>query len=367
MFQREATADEIKRAYRQQARKLHPDANPDDPGAEEKFKELARAYEVLSDSESRARYDRFGEAGLGSAASAGAGEGFGGGIGDLFDAFFGRQSIRWRRWASRRPIGSAHGQDIEVVAELDFEAAVFGSAHPLSFANLIRCNDCNGMGAAPGTEPVTCSDCNGAGSVRRVRQSLLGQMVTAMPCQRCGGLGQVVVTPCPACRGEGRRRDQVTLTVDVPAGVDGGQTLRLAGRGAAGPRGGGNGDLFVHLRVREHDRFVRDGDDLTMRLPISAIQAALGVHRVIETLDGSEELLVPAGTQHGREFRLRGRGVPHVQGKGRGDLRVQVAVEVPTKLSKTQEELLRRFATEAGEDVMPTDDSLLGRIRSAFR
>ena len=365
---RGATAEELKRAYRQRARELHPDANPDDPAAEDRFKQVARAYEVLSDAETRERYDRFGEAGVGGASNgAGSGDVFGGGIGDLFDAFFGGNPFGGGGGRAGGAAGPPRGQDVEAVAELDFEAAVFGSAHALTFQNLVRCDECSGSGAGGGTQPVTCSDCGGAGSVRRVRQSLLGQMVTAMPCNRCGGLGQVVVTPCASCRGEGRKRQQVTLTIDVPGGVDGGQTLRLSGRGAAGPRGGGSGDLFVHLKVRSHPRFVRDGDDLVMRLPVTIAQAALGVHTTIETLDGTEDLLIPAGTQHAREFRLRGRGVPHVQSKGRGDLRVVVAVDVPTKLSKAQEELLRRFAAEAGEDVMPADDGFLGRIKSAFR
>jgi molecular chaperone DnaJ len=205
------------------------------------------------------------------------------------------------------------------------------------------------------------------GQVRRVRQSILGQMVTAAPCTRCSGMGQVIVTPCPTCRGEGRSVENITLTIDVPAGVDSGSTLRLSGRGAVGPRGGSKGDLYVHLKVRPHERFVRDGDDLVARVPISIAQATLGTNVLFETLDGPENLSVPAGTQHGREFRLRSRGVPHVQGKGRGDLRAVIAVDVPTKLSKSQEELLRRFAEDAGEEVAPADDTLLGRLKSAFR
>jgi molecular chaperone DnaJ len=192
-------------------------------------------------------------------------------------------------------------------------------------------------------------------------------MVTAAPCARCSGLGQVVMTPCQTCNGEGRRLDEPTLTIEVPAGVDDGTTLRLAGRGAAGPRGGAPGDLYVHLRVRTDERFQREGTDLVAPLQVSVAQAALGTHIVFETLDGNEDLLVPAGTQHGREFVLRGRGVPHVQGRGRGDLRVVALVEVPTKLSRAEEDLLRQFAQERGEVVSPPDQSLLGRIKSAFR
>jgi molecular chaperone DnaJ len=366
---RNASADELKKAYRRRARDLHPDANPDNPHAEDQFKELNRAYEVLSDPSSRQRYDQFGEAGVGSSAASGGGSGdFSGGFSDIFDAFFGGGSaFGGGGRTGGGPAGPPRGQDIEVVAEIDFEAAVFGTAHPINLRTATACGDCNGSGAGQGTKPVTCVECAGQGSVRRVRQSILGQMVTAAPCTRCGGMGQVIVTPCAKCRGEGRSVENVTLTIDVPAGVDTGSTLRLSGRGAAGPRGGGKGDLYVHLKVRSHDRFVREGDDLVARVAISFAQATLGTDVKFDTLDGTENLSVPAGTQHGREFRLRGRGVPHVQGKGRGDLRAVVAVEIPTKLSKSQEELLRKFAADAGEDVSPSDDSLLGRIKSAVK
>jgi molecular chaperone DnaJ len=231
----------------------------------------------------------------------------------------------------------------------------------------VACEDCAGSGAAPGTSPVACADCNGSGQVRRVRQSMLGQMVTSGPCQRCSGLGQVIVTPCVSCRAEGRKVEEKTYTVDIPAGVDQGSTLRLTQRGAVGPRGGGAGDLYVHLRVRQHERFARDGWDLVCDQPVSIAQASLGMHLTFETLDGSEDLVVPAGTQSGRVFRLRGRGVPHVNDRGRGDLLVQVRVETPTKVGKREEELLRELAAIRGEDVASPDHSLLGRIKSAFK
>ena len=219
---------------------------------------------------------------------------------------------------------------------------------------------------APGTQPVTCADCNGSGQVQRVRQSLLGQMVTSGPCPRCGGLGQVVVTPCPTCRGEGRITAEHTYQVDVPAGVDSGSTLRLGGRGAAGPRGGAPGDLYVHLRAGLHERYRREGNDLVTEVPISIVQAALGTTVVLPTLDGDEELLVPAGTQPGREFVLRNRGVPRLQGRGRGDLRAQLVVEVPTKLDDEEAALLRQLADKRGELVNPPDKGLFSRIKSAF-
>ncbi len=365
---RDASAEELKKAYRKRARELHPDANPDDPAAAEKFKEVAQAYEVLSDQTTRARYDRFGEAGVGSSAasSGNAGDMFTSGLGDIFEAFFGGGG--GSPFGGRSgPSGPPRGQDLEVVAELEFEAAVFGSVLPVKVRTWVTCGDCSGSGAGMGTQPVTCVECSGTGQVRRVRQSLLGQMVTAGPCPRCGGAGHIIVTPCMSCNGDGRRIEEPTFSIDVPAGVDNGSTLRLSGKGAVGQRGGGAGDLYVHLKVRPHERFRREGDDLVARLPVSIAQASLGTHLRFETLDGTEDLVVPAGTQHGREFRLRGRGVPHVQGRGRGDLRVLVEVDVPTKLSKAEEDLLRRFAEERGETVGSPDQGLLGRIKSAFR
>jgi molecular chaperone DnaJ len=357
---RSASADEIKKAYRVKARQLHPDANPDDPAAEEKFKEVARAYEVLSDPEARARYDRFGEAGMGGA---GQGDFFsGGGLGDIFDAFFGGGGFG----GSRGPAGPPRGQDLEVVADIAFEQAVFGATLPVAVRTASRCEDCDGSGAGSGTQPVVCSDCNGTGQVQRVRQSLLGQMISSQTCQRCGGFGQVVATPCSSCGGQGRIVGEKTYQVDVPAGVDTGSTLRLTGRGAVGPRGGGSGDLYVHLRVAPHDRFERDGFDLVSRLEISVAQASLGTSVDFDTLDGAETLVVPPGTQPGRVFTLARRGVPRLQGRGRGDLRVVVDVVVPTKLSDEEAALLRQLATLRGESVAPAEQGFFSRIKSAF-
>jgi molecular chaperone DnaJ len=247
-----------------------------------------------------------------------------------------------------------------------FEQAVFGATLPVTMKLPQRCDDCGGTGAGSGTKPVTCADCSGSGQIQRVRQSLLGQMVTSAPCPRCSGLGQVIVMPCPACRSEGRVVEERTLNVDVPAGVDNGSTLRLSGRGAVGPRRGPSGDLYVYLRVAPHERYQRLGNDLVTEVGVTLAQAALGTTFTLPTLDGDEELVVPAGTQPGREFVLRGRGVPHVQGRGRGDLRVVTRVDVPTKLSADEAELLRRFAEARGELVNPPDKGLLSRIKSAF-
>jgi molecular chaperone DnaJ len=363
---RNASADEMKKAYRRKARELHPDANPDDAVAEAQFKEVARAYETLSDPDLRARYDRYGEEGLG-AGGGGAGFGGSGGLGDLFDAFFGGGGSPFGGGGARGPTGPPRGQDLEVVADLTFEQAVFGATVPVTLRTAAACTDCGGSGAGSGTQPVTCSECNGRGQVQRVRQSLLGQMMTMSPCTRCSGTGQVIATPCPTCAGDGRVITEKTYQVDVPAGVDTGSTLRLSGRGAIGPRGGPAGDLYVHIRSAAHDVYRREDNDLVTDLPVSIAQATLGTRFTLETLDGDEELDIPAGTQPGREFVLRGRGVPRLQGRGRGDLRVRTKVEVPTRLSDDEVELLRLFAQSRGEQVNePHEKGLFSRIKSAF-
>lgn len=361
---RNASMDEIKRSYRRLARECHPDANPDDPSAESRFKELAAAYEVLSDPEKRSRYDRFGSADgfdlsdpFGSGAS---------GLGDLFDAFFtgGAGPFGGGR---RGPSGPQRGSDLEAVAAIDFNDAVFGTQTDVTVRTATACDECGGTGAENGTSPHTCPDCGGSGEVRMVRQSVLGQIVTAAPCRSCSGTGQIIESPCATCSGDGRIIGDRTYTVDVPRGVDDGSTLRLTGRGAVGPRGGPPGDLYVHLRVAPHDRFTREGDDLVEHLPIGIAQAALGVKLPLETLDGWEDLVVPRGTQSGQSFRLKGRGVPHLGGRGRGDLIVVVDVETPDKLDDDEAELLRQFAALRGEDVAPADEGFFSKVKSAFQ
>ncbi len=367
---RTASADEIKRAYRRQARELHPDTNPD-PRAEARFKELALAYEVLSEPERRRRYDRFGPEGGRAGAGASGGDPFGfsagGGLGDIFDAFFSGASPFGGGAGRGGPTGPPRGADLEVVAELDFQTAVFGGEHEVTVRTAVACATCEATGAARGTTRTTCADCGGSGQVRRVRQSVLGQLVTAGRCPRCGGMGRFIERACPDCRGEGRRIEDKTYTVDIPGGVDTGSTLRLTGRGAAGVQGGGQGDLYVHVKVAPHARFRRQGADLVHELHLPVASAALGTHVAFETLDGAEDLLIPRGTRTGRTFRLRGRGVPNVEGRGRGDLLVQVTVDTPDDLSDEQEELLRRFAELRGDDVAPAETGFFSRIRSAFK
>ena len=362
---RTCTPEELKRAYRKLALELHPDRNPGDVEAEARFKEVTVAYETLSDPERRQRYDRFGPDGASAMAGDPFGFGGGGGLGDIFDAFFGGGSPFGT--SGRGQAGPPRGTDLEIVLELDFEVAVFGGEVPVTVRTAVPCETCEATGAAPGTSASTCPDCQGTGQVRRVRQSILGQMVTAGPCGRCGGIGQVIASPCPDCRGEGRQVVDKTYTVDVPAGVDTGSTLRLTGRGAAGVRGGGYGDLYVHVKVRRHERFMRDGYDLIHDLRLPLPQAALGAHIKFETLDGEEDLVIPRGTQTGRVFRLRGRGVPHLDSRGRGDLLVRAIVETPSDLSRDEEELLRRFAELRGDEVAPADSGFFAKIRSAFK
>lgn len=368
---RTANEDEIKRAYLKLARELHPDANPDDPAAGERFKVVNQAYETLRDPERRRQYDLFGA--VGARAGAGAASdpfGFGGsaGLGDLFDAFFGTQGAGFGTATGRAARGGPRrGEDAEATIRLEFAEAVFGGEQELHVRLPVTCGTCKGSGARPGTMPITCTTCNGAGEIRRVRQSILGQMVTATPCPRCGGLGEEIPSPCPDCRGDGRRTEEQTLVVDVPAGVDDGSTLRLTGRGAGGVRGGPPGDLYVHVAVRPHPTLRREGTDLHGELHVAMTQAALGVELPFETLEGVEVVSVPAGTQSGRRIRLRGKGVPHLQGRGRGDLIVAVVVETPTGLTKAQEQLLRQLAAQRGEPVSDPDSGLMHRIRGAFK
>jgi molecular chaperone DnaJ len=365
---RGATDDEIKRAYRRRARELHPDANGGDAEAEERFKEVSLAYEVLRDPERRAQYDRYGPEGVfggaGGAGGFGPGDLFGGGLGDLFDAFFGGGAGVGSR--GRRG-GPAPGPDAELTLRLTFREAVFGAHREVTVDTPVHCDTCEGTGARPGTSPTRCTDCGGAGEIRRVRQSILGQVVTAVPCPRCQGTGEEIATPCEECGGAGRRAARRTLTVDVPAGVGHGATLRLAGHGPAGFRGGPNGALFVHLAVEDDPVFDREGDDLHASVHVAMTQAALGATVPFETLDDPVDLAIPPGTQSGHVIRLKALGVPHVRGRGRGDLYVHVVVDTPEDLDDEQRRLLAELAGLRGEDVTPSGhDGILSRLRSAL-
>jgi molecular chaperone DnaJ len=356
---RDAGDAEIKRAYRTLARELHPDLNPGDAAAEARFKEVAQAYELLSNPEARARYDRFGEAG----ANFGGGAGGMGGFGDIFDAFFGGGSP-FGGGAQQRS-GPPRGPDLEASTTLTFEEAVFGVEQEISLRTAVACEDCSGSGSRDGAGSQRCPDCGGSGELRTVRQSILGQIVQSSPCRRCAGEGQIVTDPCPSCSGEGRVLTDRSYVVSIPAGVDTGSVLRLNGRGAVGLRGGPPGDLYVKIRTANHDRFQREGHDLVEDLAVSMTQAALGHHIRYETLDSTEDLVIPKGTQSGQVFRIKRRGVPH--GLGRGDILVRVAVQTPTDITDDQQDLLEKFAAARGDVINPPDTGLLSKLRSALR
>ncbi len=359
----DASAEEIKRSYRRLAMQYHPDANPGDEVAEARFKQIAAAYEVLSDPDRRARYDRFGTTGgfdIGDPFGSGPG-----GLGDLFEAFFGGAGPFGG--GRVQPRGPQRGPDIQVVATLDLREAVSGVQRDLTFQTALSCEDCTGTGAQPGTSVERCGECEGSGEVRSVRQTVLGQIVTAAPCRRCGGVGEVVEAPCATCDGDGRVLRDLTITTDIPAGVDTGTTLRLTGRGAAGPRGGPPGDLYVRIDVRPHERFDRDGIDLVERRRVSVSQATLGARLLIDTLGDPADLTIPPGTQHGTVITLKGHGVPRLNGRGRGNLRVVVEVVVPTDLSEEESELYQRLAELRDEEVGMADRGFKDWIRDALQ
>jgi molecular chaperone DnaJ len=359
---RNATDDEIKRAYRTLARKYHPDSNPDDPSAEAHFKEVGQAYETLRDPERRRRYDVFGDDGARARPGAQSpGDAFG--FGDLFDAFFGGDPF-----GNRGQAGPPRAPDAEAVVDLDLSEAAFGATATIEVRLPVACERCEGSGCEPGTHPARCDVCGGTGEVREVRRSILGQIVTASPCAACSATGSRIPTPCGECHGDGRVRASRSIDVEVPAGVDDGQRLRLSGRGPAAPRGGIPGDLYVTVRVVPDPRFERHGDDLLHVRAIAFTQAALGTRLEIDTLDGTEELVVPAGTQPGHVFRLKGRGVPALRGRGRGDLLVRVDVAVPERLTDEEDELLRSLAALRGEEIAAQQDKgVFSRLRSAFQ
>ncbi|MDQ6794583.1 MAG: molecular chaperone DnaJ [Chloroflexota bacterium] len=355
---RTATDAEIKRAYRKLAQKWHPDVNKD-AAADERFKELNEAYQVLSDPGRRQTYDMFGRAGLGGEAAGGFSGGFGG-FGDIFDAFFGGAAAGARRG---RPQG---GSDLRYDLRISFEEAVRGTEKEIEFRVLAPCETCGGSGAKPGTTPTTCPQCNGRGEVRSIRQTMLGQMVNVTACPRCRGEGRIIDEPCETCHGDGRTERKRTLRVTIPAGIDEGHQIRLSSEGEAGPRGGPAGSLYVAVHVTPHPSLRREGTELLFEADVSIAQAALGTRISVPTVDGDEEVEIKAGTQPGTELRLRGRGVPHVRRSGsRGDLHVRVNVVVPSKLSKRQRELLEQLAEEGGETVAP-NAGILDRVRDAL-
>jgi molecular chaperone DnaJ len=366
---RGADEKEVKKAFRSLAREMHPDVNRHDPAAEEKFKEAAEAYEILSDSDRRSVYDRYGHDGLNSRGYASSSHGFGS-FSDIFDAFFGGDPFGFGGGGGfGGASGPVQGGDVAVEAEITLEQAARGYAAEVAYELVDACEHCRGNGAEPGTPIETCDRCQGAGQLRSVTRTAFGQLVRSHACDACGGEGKIPAQPCGECGGSGRRATRKTLTVDVPAGIADQQRIRLTGRGHAGERGGPPGDLYVLLRVREDERFVRDGSDLISAVDVPAPAAALGTSVTVETLDGAEVVEVPAGTQPSTVVTLRGKGMPSLGRGRRGDHRVVLNVVVPRNLDSRQRELLEELNGSLGERNLaePESESLLGKVRRAFR
>jgi molecular chaperone DnaJ len=364
---RDADEPQIKKAFRRLARELHPDVNNHDPEAEEKFKEAAEAYEILSDSERRSIYDRYGHEGLGAR---GFEPGFGGfgSFADIFDAFFGGADPFGSPFGARAG-GAVQGGDVAVSVEVSLADAARGTEVPVEYEAVETCERCHGNGAEPGTPIDTCERCGGTGQLRSVTRTAFGQLVRTHVCDACGGEGKIARTPCRECSGRGRVARRRTLKVDIPAGIADEQRIRLSGRGHAGERGGRPGDLYVLVRVAPDERFVRDGNDLVTVLDLPAPAAALGTTVTVPTLDGEEELEVQPGTQPGTVLTLRGKGMPSLRRGRRGDQRVVVNVVIPRKLSEEQRALLQEFAATLGEANLREEgeDSLFARVRRALR
>jgi len=367
-----ATDDEIKKAYRKLAKKYHPDLNPGDQKAEANFKEVGEAYEILSDPEKRSRYDQFGFAGVDPSYGAGAGSGFGGfggfdggfgevDLGDLFGSFFGGGFGGTTR--TRNPNGPIRGGDVEQRLSLTFVEAALGCKKDISFQHLETCADCGGSGAAKGTSPESCPHCGGTGQIRTTERTMLGVMQVMKPCPHCGGRGKVIKTPCTACAGKGRVRKRKKLTVTVPAGIDHGQTFTLRGQGDAGANGGPAGDVNVTVSVAKDPVFERDGYDVWCEIPVTFAQAALGDELTVPTIEGNVKYSIAEGTQPGTVFRLKGRGIPYVSGRGKGDQFVRISVEVPRSLNQKQKEALRSFDGMLNDRQYEKKKSFFDRLR----
>jgi len=359
---RDCSEQELKSAYRKQALKYHPDRNPGDHTAEEKFKEASEAYQVLSDADKRAAYDRFGHAGLGA-------QGFGAGpfagsvdLGDIFGDFFGEMFSMGGTGRGSPRARQQRGDDLRFDLTIDFESAVFGTQTEVKIRRLETCTACQGRGSASGRGPSVCAQCKGHGQIRYQQ----GFFSVARTCSACGGSGAVIGDPCTVCRGEGRGAAEIKLNVKVPAGVEEGTRIRYAGEGDVGRLGGPKGDLYVILSIRPHDFFERHGHDLHCVIPISFPQATLGAEFEIPGIDGAVTIKIPEGTQSGRELRVRGRGVPYLNEKGKGDLIVQVEVQIPRKLSRAQRELVAKLAETMAVDNKPTSPGLMEKMKDLF-
>jgi len=368
-----ATQDELKKAYRKLARKYHPDLNKDNAEAAEKFKECNEAYSVLSDEQKRAQYDQFGHAafengGMGGGGGFGGAGGFGGfggsGMEDIFDMFFGGQGGRGGRSSKAGP---QRGADLRFDLEISFEEAAFGLEKEINLYRDEVCDHCHGEGAEPGSKVETCPECNGSGYVRFTQNTMFGQMVNERPCSRCKGEGKIISEPCKECRGKGTVKRNKKLKVKIPAGVDNGSRLRVAGEGEAGAKGGPSGDLYVYLYVKPHKFFERDGTTVLCEVPINIVQATLGADIKVPTLDGQVTMKIPEGTQPGKVMRIKGKGIPSLRNSSRGDQLVRIKVVVPTKLSDKQKDALRKFADISKDNINPEEKSFMDKVKDFFK
>ena len=361
---KDASQDEIKRAYRKLSKKYHPDINKE-PGAEEKYKEILEAYETLSDAQKRAAYDQYGPDGANGFGGQGSFGGFDGGAGfggfeDIFSSFFGGG-------ATRNPNAPRQGDDLQYRVNLSFEEAVFGAEKEIHYNREVTCKTCSGSGAKPGTSPVTCGRCHGHGVINVDTQTPLGMMRRQVTCDVCHGTGQEIKDPCQTCHGTGREKQSHTVSVKIPAGVETGQQIRLAGQGEAGFNGGPYGDLFVVINVNPSDKFTRDGSTIYYTLNISFVQAALGDTVEVPTVHGNVEMTIPAGTQTGKTFRLKGKGAPRLRGGSQGDQHVTVKIVTPTKLNDAQKEALLAFAKASGDEkIAPQKKGFFNKVKDAL-
>lgn len=359
---KDATPEELRKAYRKLARKYHPDVNKE-PDAEDKFKEVKEAYEVLNDQQKRAQYDQFGHSGP-------QGQGFGGfggaedfgGFSDIFDMFFGGGGGR------RDPNAPRQGNDLQYTMVLEFEEAIFGKETDIHIPSEENCDTCNGSGAKPGTKPETCQHCHGTGQLNVEQNTPFGRVVNKRVCHHCNGTGKEIKNKCNTCHGKGRVKKQKSIHVKIPAGIDNGQQVRVAGKGEPGINGGPAGDLYVVIQVKSDEFYQREGDDIFVEMPITYAQAALGDEIEVPTVHGKVKLKIPAGIQTGKTFRLKGKGVPNVRGYGHGDQNVRIRVITPTNLTERQKELLREFNDLSGHDAADeTEESFFSKVKRAFR
>jgi molecular chaperone DnaJ len=358
---KEATQDEIKKAYRGLARQYHPDVNKASD-AENKFKEAKEAYDVLSDDQKKAQYDRFGHVDPSQGVGGGGGADFGGGFGDLFDMFFGGNGGGNRR----NPNAPQRGNDLQYTMTIEFKEAIFGKETDIHIPRTETCDTCTGTGAKPGTKPETCSVCQGSGQQEVVQNTAFGRIVNRRVCSACNGQGRIIKDKCGTCHGAGKVKKQRTIHVKIPAGVDDGAQLRVSGEGEGGTRGGPAGDLYVVIRVKSHEFFEREGDDVYCEVPLTFTQAALGDEIEIPTLTEKVKLKIPPGTQTDTHFRLKGKGVPHLRGYGQGDQHVKVVIVTPTTLTEEQKDLLRQFSKLNGENTHEQQQSIFERMKKAF-